>query len=188
MNRQAFMAGSLPYLDAVYRMARQLDPTSERVADLVERTYLRALKVADRFDTDDRGMRLVLFKILHDEAGESLGRPNRLSKFSGEPDDLTCDTPRPTESLHTWDGPSLDWERADGLLERAIEYLQPEDRLLLFLWSAEGLTCDDVAFVLDTPVNTVFGRIYQARDRLAEKMVGLGHHPYNTADRLRNAG
>lgn len=188
MNRQGFVARTLPHLDAVYRMARQLDRSPEGVADLVERTYLRALKVADRFDTDDRGIRVVLFKILHDEAGKTLAKHDHRSRFGAELGDVTFDAARPDESLRAWDRRSLDWERVDGLLERAIEHLQPEDRLLLFLWSAEGLTCDDVAFVLGTPVNTVFGRVYQARDRLAEKMVGLGHHPYNTADRLRNTG
>lgn len=188
MDRQGFIAGSLPHLDAVYRMARQLDRSPEGVAVLVEKTYLRALKVADRFDTDDRDIRLVLFKILHDEAYETLGRPDDLSKFGAELGDLTLDASRPNEPLPARDRRSLDWECVDGVLGRAIEHQRPEDRVLLFLWGAEGLSCHDIAFVLDAPVGMVIGRIYQARDRLIEKLVGLGHHPYNAADRLRHAG
>lgn len=188
MNRQAFRARSLPYLDTVYRMARQFDRSPEGVADLVEKTYVRALKVADRFDVDDRGIRLALFKILHDEACETLGWPDHLSKRGAELGGLPPEEARPNESLPVRDGRSLDWERVDDLLERAIAHLRPEDRVLLFLWGAEGLTCRDIAFVLDAPVKMVVSRIYQARDRLAEKLVGKGHHHYTTTDRLRNAG
>ena len=188
MNRQAFIARSVPHLDAVYRMARQLDRSPEGIADLVERTYLQALQVADRFDTDDRGLRLVLFKILHDEAYETLGRPDHLSKYGAEPGDVTLDAARPNESLPAWGSRSLDWGRIDGLLERASEHLWPEDRVLLFLWGAEELTCGDIAFVLDAPVKMVISRIRRARNRLVEKLVGLGDHPYNTGDRLAHVG
>ncbi len=188
MDRQAFRVRSLPYLDAVYRMARQFDRSPEGVADLVERTYLRALKVADRFDADDRGIRTVLFKILHDEAYQTLGWPDQLSKRGAELGDLPLDEARPNESLPVRDSRSLDWERVDDLLERAIEHLRPEDRVLLFLWGAERLPCHDIAFVLDAPIKMVVSRIYQARDRLAEKLVGMGHHPYTKTARLRNAG
>ncbi len=188
MNRQGFIARSLPYIDAVYRMARQFDRSPEGAADLVERTYLRALKAADRFDADDRGIRLVLFKILHDEAYETFGWPDHPSKCAAELGDLPLDAARQNESLPASDSRCLDWERVDDVLERAIEHLWPEDRVLMFLWGAESLSCRDIAFVLDAPHKRVISRIYQARDRLAEKLVGLGHHPYNTTDRLRDVG
>jgi DNA-directed RNA polymerase specialized sigma24 family protein len=187
MDQHEFEACTLPHLDAAYGMALQLDPDPERAADLVEGTYLRALTAADRFDTDERGNRVGLFKTMYNEVYESNEKENRPTEHQDEFRNVTLDTARRGGSAAAWDRPALDWESVDGLLKRAIGHLQPEDRLLLFLWGAENLTYREIGFVLDTPVMTSMIRLCRARDLLARKMVGLADHSAESTGSLRDA-
>ena len=52
-------------MDAVYRMAFHLTRHPDEAADLVQETYLRALKAESGFELRERGIRPWLFKILH---------------------------------------------------------------------------------------------------------------------------
>jgi len=77
-------------------------------------------------------------------------------------DDLrdTGEEPQHTEELHEW-------------LDQALEYLPPEQRLVLELTYYLGHSCAEIAVITDCPVNTVKTRMFHARRKLRELLPQL---------------
>src|SRR5262252_137607 len=65
LTRDNFEQLALEHLDAVYRVAMSLARNSAEAEDLVQETYLRALKAADTFELREYGIKPWLFRILH---------------------------------------------------------------------------------------------------------------------------
>ena len=65
MQRANFEPLAMEHLDAVYRMAFHLARQADLAADLVQETYLRALRESHRFEVRDFGVRQWLLHILH---------------------------------------------------------------------------------------------------------------------------
>lgn len=83
---------------------------------------------------------------------------------------------RPTAELPDHADASLDPARRFGAGERlsaalaALERLSPDQRACYVLREVEGLTYEEVAEVLDTTVAAVKGRLFRARQDLAEAL------------------
>src|SRR3954464_4093172 len=63
----AFEAGALAWLDSLYRAALRLTHVPADAEDLVQETYLKAFRAADRFQ-EGTNLRAWLFTILHNTA------------------------------------------------------------------------------------------------------------------------
>ncbi len=172
MDRREFEAKALEHLDAIYRMALQLSRRPEDASDLVQETYLKALKASERFETKGGGIKPWLFKILHNVFYSSLGKqrrtPTPVEDMSRESVESELDNPTPA-----WDLASLDWEQVDQRLKHAIDELDDRYRHVLLLWAVEGLKYREVADVLDIPLGTVMSRLHRARAILSEKLTAL---------------
>ena len=57
-----------------------------------------------------------------------------------------------------------------SVLERALEALPTEQRLVLSLAAHDGLSRDEIADVLGIPVGTVWSRLHLARRRVAKSL------------------
>ncbi|MHC4989788.1 MAG: RNA polymerase sigma factor [Planctomycetota bacterium] len=77
MDRQEFEELALEHLEATYRMAIQLTRHPDAASDLVQETYLKALRAADRFEERGGGIRPWLFKILHNVFYSRIARDKR---------------------------------------------------------------------------------------------------------------
>ena len=171
MDSAAFREMALAELDSVYRMAMHLTHHPDEAADLVQETYLKALKAEDRFELryPDKGVRPWLFKILHNAFYTRKGRQKREPTIA---DDLA---PRSVESEldsppPAWDLASLDWEQVDDRLKHAIEELPDHYREVLLLWAVEGLKYKEIAEVLGVALGTVMSRLYRARANLSQDL------------------
>jgi RNA polymerase sigma-70 factor (ECF subfamily) len=58
-------------------------------------------------------------------------------------------------------------------VERAIGQLEPPFRVTILLREVEGLSYDEIAEVLDVPINTVKTRLYRARLELQSKLAAF---------------
>jgi RNA polymerase sigma-70 factor (ECF subfamily) len=170
LERQQFEELALEHLDAVYRMALQLSRHPDEAADLVQETYLKALKAAKGFREQGGGMRPWLFKILHNAFFTRVSKAKR-ERTAG--DDLLS-TPAtgaaPDEPGPAWDLASLDWEQVDQRIKAAIEHLRPEYRGILLMWGVEGMKYREIADTLDIPIGTVMSRLHRARSMLADEL------------------
>src|SRR5215218_2674883 len=65
ISRTEFEKLAIEQLDAVDRVARSLTRSANEADDLVQETYVRALRACDSFDLQSFGIRPWLFRILH---------------------------------------------------------------------------------------------------------------------------
>lgn len=167
MQRAEFELRALEHLDAVHRLALQLTRRPEEAADLVQETYLRALRSADSFEERGGGIRPWLFTIAHNLFITRRKREARAPSAVGEFFDADPRSAGPDEPPPAWDLGSLDWEHVDERLKKAIDELSPEHRETLLLWGVEGMKYREIADVLETPIGTVMSRLHRARRALA---------------------
>ena len=171
MSRDEFEKLALPHLDAVYRMAMHLARDSNEASDLLQETYLRALKVADRFEERGGGVRQWLFKILHNHYYTLINNAKRLPTPVEELDWVPADRPGPGEPAPCWSLAALDWEQVDEHLKSAIAQLRPEYRTVLLLWGVEGLKYREIAEIEGVPIGTVMSRLHRARRIVATRLL-----------------
>lgn len=173
MIRHEFEDLALEHLDAVYRMAMQLARHPDEAADLVQDTYLRALRASERFEETGGGVRPWLFKILRNVFYTRKSKAKREWVVAEELEGLTTKSPGPGEPAPAWNLAAFDWEQVDERLKAAIEQLRPEYRTVLLLWAVEGMKYREIAEIEDIPVGTVMSRLHRARRILTEELIGF---------------
>lgn len=185
MHREQFEQLALEHLDAVHRMAMQLARHPDAASDLVQETYLKALKAAEGFEEKGKGMRAWLFTILHNtfysqKKREARGPMGVDEFFEASDTELAPDAAPPA-----WDLASLDWEHVDDRLKKAIAELSDEHREILLLWGVEGMKYREIAEIVGVPIGTVMSRLHRARKILAESLeefrIEMGFNPQETA-------
>lgn len=170
MERAQFESKALEHSDAVYRMALQLTRRPEEAADLVQETYLRALRSSDGFVEKGGGIRAWLFTILHNTFYSRVKREKRAPMAVDEFYGAASSEPAPDEAPTAWDLGSLDWEHVDERLKAAIEGLKPEHREALLLWGVEEMKYREIAAITGVPIGTVMSRLHRARKILADEL------------------
>jgi RNA polymerase sigma factor (sigma-70 family) len=160
-NRERFEALVLPHLDAAFNLARWLTRSDEDAQDMVQESYLRALKFFDGFHGDDA--RSWLLRIVRNTCYTWL-KKNRAQEMAAVFD----------EEVHSGSGDSANPEllvigNADRtILLQAMEELPVEWRETLILRELEGLSYRQIASVTDVPIGTVMSRLARARTRLEQ--------------------
>src|SRR3954453_8781553 len=89
----AFEAEALASLDGLYRAALRLTRVPADAEDLVQETYLKAFRAADRFEAGTN-LKAWLFTILHNTARNRVrDRPRETVTFDSETVDRAADGP-----------------------------------------------------------------------------------------------
>jgi len=161
---------ALEHLDAVHRMALHLTHNAADAADLVQDTYVRALKAAPRFQEQGGGIRAWLFTILHNTFYTRMKRERMAPMAVGEFFAERANTAPPGEPTPAWDLKTFDWEYVDERLKAAIDGLDPEHRLMLLLWGVEGMKYREIAAIVDVPIGTVMSRLHRARKQVVKSL------------------
>ena len=166
----AFNATALPHLPAVARVARALARSEADADDLVQETFLRALRHWDTFvpGTDCRRWLATICRNVHYAAHAKAQREAAV-------DDADLEALAAVQ-VHR-DARSIG---LDGLFERtdlgpaivsAIASLEPDFRAVETLVDVEGFTYEEAAGVLGIPVGTVRSRLFRARRQLQQILV-----------------
>jgi len=167
--KERFEKECLPHLGNVYRMARRLARDESEAEDLVQDTYVRAFRAYDRFELREYGVKPWLLKILHNVFYSTRVRmrrqPTLLDDISFEQFADEIDPDVSADGIE-----NINWDAVDDRIKRAIEGLQPEYRVVLLLWSFEGLSYKEIADICECPVGTVMSRLYRARQLLMSKL------------------
>jgi len=156
---------ALEQLDTLYRVARRLVRDQNQAEDLVQETYLRALRSRNSFELQEFGIRPWMLRILHNlylSRGEHESRqPHAMDEEQLEAAEDQSSGPLPDSSI---------LENMDERLVRAIELLSEDYRSVLTLWAVEELSYKEIAHTLDIPVGTVMSRLHRARRRLSQQL------------------
>lgn len=173
-ERQRFEELTLPHLDSLYRLAVRLKGDSQDAEDLVQDTYLKALRAFSTLRQPER-VRSWLFQILsrlvmdhhRSETREiTMGDPKELDWFSLY-DQIWDEDPFPySDCLH--DDFLKQFE--DEEVRRALLHLPEVYRLPLVLLYGEEMSYRDLAEVLGCPVGTVMSRLHRGRKILEREL------------------
>jgi RNA polymerase sigma-70 factor (ECF subfamily) len=170
----SFEAEALACLDALYRTALRLTRVPADAEDLVQETYLKAFRAADRFEPGTN-MRAWLFTILHNTARNRVrDRARDTVAIDSEAVDRAADTPSPASASLGPETPEslLLRDTLDPELQAAIDALPDAFRQAVWLRDVEEFSYAEIAKMLDIPVGTVMSRISRGRHLLYERL----HH------------
>jgi RNA polymerase sigma-70 factor, ECF subfamily len=140
---------ALQHLDALYSLARWLVRDPSEAEDLVQETYLRALKAAHQFQAGTN-LRAWLFCILRHTFYTQYRRKGR-EPLAVDPETLDSAPAAPTDGSVGVD------------VTAALARLSEELRSVVLLADLEDFTMGEVATIMDCPVGTVKSRLFRAR-------------------------
>ena len=130
--------------------------------DVVQETFLRALRSVGGFD-GDRPLRPWLLGIAANRCRTALGRRSRRPASIEPPDDRADHRPG-----------LADPDDLAGELARSLERLRPEYRLVFVLYHEQGLPYEEIARTVDRPIGTVKTWLHRARAALADDLSRRG--------------
>lgn len=157
---------ALEHLDALYNLACWLARDPSQAEDLVQETYLRAVRAAHQFQPGTN-LRAWLFQILRNTFFSLYKRKGR------EPDVLDPEVldGMPAAGGSTWGAAAGAAERpggpSDGTigldLTAALNRLPEEFRTVVLLADLEDFSMGEIARIMGCPVGTVKSRLFRAR-------------------------
>jgi RNA polymerase sigma-70 factor (ECF subfamily) len=153
----------LPHLDSAYNLARWLTGNEHDAEDVVQDTYLRAVKFFAGFRGGDA--RPWLLAIVRRVCYDWLAR-NRSQQALAVFD----------EELHSDPGASLDpaqvvlHQEDQEMLRQALAELPVEFREVLVLRELEGLSYKEIGAITNLPAGTIMSRLARARERLRDAL------------------
>jgi RNA polymerase sigma-70 factor (ECF subfamily) len=179
-DSEGFQAAVLEFLDSLYGSALRLTRNADRAQDLVQDTYLKAIR-AQRSFAQGTNLKAWLYTILQntwrnrqrdgarsrvefDSEVVERSAHLRASRYGGQADDGAEPTRAETpESLLLRDTLNAD-------LQAALDGLGEAFREVVWLRDVDELTYQEIADVLDIPIGTVMSRLSRGRKQLYEAL------------------
>ena len=165
--RSRFAEEAIGYLDTLYRGALRLTRDPAHAEDLVQDTYVRALRYQGSYQVGTN-MKAWLFAIMRNLFWDRFkgGRPEDVS-LDGDGEFALYDTLKDPSAMPEAD--VLDRIAADEVV-RAVERLPELHREVVLLVDVEGFSYKDAAEVLGVPIGTVMSRLHRARRQLQRSL------------------
>jgi RNA polymerase sigma-70 factor (ECF subfamily) len=162
----------LCYIDGLYSYAMVLARDPAMASDLVQETYLRAIRAKDGL-REDSNVKSWLTAILRNIW------LNQLRHLRSVPTFIALDAEETIEEVvvDKSKDPYLQYvTKSEGeRVREAIRQLPPEYREIILLREYEELSYQEIATLLNCPTGTVMSRLARARSRLRERLL-VGNH------------
>ena len=158
---------AMPQFDSLYNFAHWLVHNSSDAEDLVQETYLKALRNFASFQSGTN-FRAWMFRILKNTFLSSCSTLERrmtdamVSEEDGPELAVDMETPETILMNHS------DSQR----LQRAIDDLPLHYREALLLCEVEEMSYQEIAEILSIPIGTVMSRLARARKSVRESILG----------------
>jgi len=154
---------AMPLFDSLYNFARWLAHDSNDAEDLVQETYLKALRSFASFQSGTN-FRAWMFRILRNNFLSSCSQLERRMTVAMDSEEdgpeLAVDRETPETIL---------MNRSNSqLVQRAIEDLPAHYRETLLLCEVETMSYQEIAEILLIPIGTVMSRLARARKAVRE--------------------
>jgi len=165
-----FAQATLEFLDSLYGTALRLTRNADRAQDLVQDTYLKAIRAEGRF-ASGTNLKAWLYTILHntwrnrqrDGARARVEIDSEVVERTAESGGLDRGRQETPESLLMRDSLNAD-------LQAALDGLPDTFREVVWLRDVDELTYQEIADVLQIPIGTVMSRLSRGRRQLYEAL------------------
>ena len=172
-KRKAFEAGCVDHLDALYASALKLTRDATRAEELVQDTFVRALRAEDGFEWGTN-LKAWLFRILTNtfinDYRHKIHERRYVERAAVEPlyDEVLDRQAReyaadPEANLFS------SFFKRD--LERALDELPEEFRAVVVLADLQGFAYKEIADMVGCPIGTVMSRLHRGRRLLQRSLV-----------------
>lgn len=176
-EQAAVLDEALGHMDALYRAALRMTRDPVEAEDLVQDTYLKAVRSAGRY-REGAGVRAWMFRILTNAYIDRYRRRMRTPETvelteSGGIYDAFLESREERAPDAPWTDAELDvflWRFVGDEVKAALESLPPAFRLVVILRDVEGFSYREIADILGVPVGTVMSRLFRARRALQERL------------------
>ncbi|MBI2954866.1 MAG: sigma-70 family RNA polymerase sigma factor [Chloroflexi bacterium] len=169
-----FEEEALSHLDALYRTALRMTRQPQDAEDVVQETYVKAFRFADKF-RPGTNLRAWLFKILTNTF------LNQYHKAANEPKASSLDESEEYylyNQLASDQGGKLSESAEDQALSRfidvdvkhALDEVPEQFRLAVLLHEVEGFNYREIAEITGVPIGTVMSRLSRGRKLLQRSL------------------
>jgi RNA polymerase sigma-70 factor (ECF subfamily) len=152
------------YQGVVYGLCYRMLNHQQDAEDVVQETFIRALRSIAGFDSA-RPLVPWLLEIAANRCRTALGRRTRKPMLA---------LAEAAEDLADPRSGRADPDDLAGELERALDGLRPDYRLVFVLFHSQHLSYDEIAMVVSRPIGTVKTWLHRARAQLAEELFRRG--------------
>jgi len=157
---------AMPLFDSLYNFARWLAQNSNDAEDLVQETYLKALRGFASFQYGTN-FRAWMFQILRNNFLSSCSKLERRMTVAMDSEEdgpeLAADTKTPETILMN--------RFNSQLMQRAIDDLPVHCRETLLLCEVEEMSYQEIGEILSIPIGTVMSRLARAREAVRESVL-----------------
>jgi RNA polymerase sigma-70 factor (ECF subfamily) len=170
-DHREFLDATLPYLDAVWQVARHAARDGLEPEDLVQETYLRAYAAFGSFRGGNvrAWLAAICLNAARSEARRRRRRPREVTGLA---------LPDVAQGAGADGGPDvaeLVIGRLDAhLVSQCMASLPEPQRMCIVLMDVAGLTAREAADALGCPRGTVLARVHRGRRRLAGLLTEAG--------------
>jgi RNA polymerase sigma-70 factor (ECF subfamily) len=159
---------AMPLFDSLYNFARWIARDSDDAEDLVQETYLKALRGFASFQPGTN-FRAWIFQVLRNTFLSS--RTNYERRMTEE---LDSDEDGPELAVDTETPETILMNRCNfQVVQRAIDDLPVHYRETLLLCEVEEMSYQQIAEVLSIPIGTVMSRLARARKAVRESLLSV---------------
>ena len=186
-KQREFETEALVHLDSLYAHALRLTRSPSDAEDLVQDTFVRALRFYERFE---RGTNLkawllrIQFNSFVNKYRRNVKEVSAGEAMSHEPATESTLGRGPLQSLLDPHGTAIAPLLAKEI-QAALAKLPEDHQTVVLLADVEELSYKEIAEVIGCPIGTVMSRLHRARkalqERLSEQAEALGLHTNTTA-------
>jgi RNA polymerase sigma-70 factor (ECF subfamily) len=177
--KQGSSAG-IEHIDGLYGYALVLTQNRSDAEDLVQETYVRAIRAMGRL-RDDSNVKGWLFTILRNIWLNELRQRRKAPEVVDVEADVRTSNLIDESAKNPHDVYVGDLDRRH--VRKAIQQLPEEAREVILLREWEELSYQEIATVLDCPVGTVMSRLARARSKLKVLLSSLLENSYSRSAR-----
>ena len=176
MANDTFETDALAYLDALYRTALRMTRSEADAEDLVQETYIKALRFREQF-TPGTNLKAWLFRILTNTFINTYRRRQTQPEFTELEDVDEFSLYKRMSDLKTSSSAgNPETEFLDGLVDSEVKDALtelPEKFRSVVLLDVEGFSYKEIAEMLDIPIGTVMSRLHRGRKFLQKRLLDL---------------
>jgi RNA polymerase sigma-70 factor (ECF subfamily) len=156
-----FAVAALEHIDALYGYAMTLTRDKTEAEDLVQETYLRAVRAANQ-PAPEANLKAWLFVVMRNQYFNSLRHKHHGQRI------FEVNNENATGGVSETANPHVIYLRKleRDLVREAIASLPDRHREIVVLRDIEGLSYQEIANVLNCPAGTVMSRLGRARGKL----------------------